>query len=116
MTTIKDANMLREYYELLTAGGNDAFNQKIKASIREYHKHQNETEKRLVLHDTGDSFIEVVNVPDDYKNAEDFYKDHVYIAPFRTYYDCTGRLFSEYHKHAIRQGRRVIYHFVGLDV
>lgn len=76
-------------------------------------------EQRIVKDYGLDGFIELVGFPIiclDYESAEEFFKEWLYIEPYRSAYDCTGKPFTSWYKIFERNGQFYAYHSVSFDV
>lgn len=88
----------------------------IKREIRVYVKKSNE---RKIIRNHYDSWIEVIVLPNwikSSKEAEWYFHDMIMMEYEPCEYDCTGQLFTRYHKIAERNGKFICYHFVCMDV
>lgn len=85
-----------------------------KKEIRDYFKR--DKDKAHLVKDYGiDGYIEKLIVPFDISDAELWFEEEVYIPSPNSYYDCTGRVFTGWHR-IYKQGERtVIYHRVCVD-
>lgn len=88
-----------------------------KRAIREYLTQDN-TRGNIIRSDY-DGYVELVEMPEDITNAEQaegWFEYHLEKEYVPSAYDCTGQLFTVWHKIFIRRGRYHVYHCVGIDV
>lgn len=66
----------------------------------------------------GDGYVEKITLPEQIETeevAKEFMEDMIWIEPYYTYYDCTGRPFSNWYKLFCRNGHWMAYHSVSYD-
>ena len=76
-------------------------------------------ERRPVKDDGIDGFVELVSIPDVFTTAQDadeFFKDFLYMSYRPSMYDCTGQAFTSWYKLFKRRGQFYAYHRVSFDV
>jgi len=119
---IRSKEDLKQAYELLYfCGANDKFSYQIKKDIRDYNRRADsrksaERSRRLMLVNYGiDGYTELLTVPAGVDPAE-FFENDVRIIPRPSAYDCTGQLFTAWHKVTNWNGAPVIIHHVGVDI
>ena len=89
-----------------------------KRRIREYHKHSdNEPEHRFLSHDY-DYGVEIVILPGDLtrEQVDKYYDLNMHRECMPSMYDCTGQIFTVWHR-VVRTGAGwKIYHGLAMDV
>ena len=118
----RDYKFALHYIELLKAyerpdcGGADHDSDEIirvKRAIREY---THRKPGNPVFCTTFDGYIEKIVMPyDNLEDNEEYFEECIYIEPYRTCYDCTGRPFTAWHTIVKQGGRFVCYHSIGYD-
>lgn len=112
-------------------GVSEEYLKQLKHDIRSY----NEVDKNIVDNgyfkyearyaysygDDDNGYVELITFPIDYfcdtiEEAEEFFKEWFYIVPYYTYYDCTGKPFTEWYHVFKRRGTWFAYHRVNYDI
>lgn len=89
---------------------------KLKQNIRQYT--QRKTDRRI-LHGDFDGYVELISCPgwvETDEDAEEWFVAKEYRPIVYSSYDCTGRLFTCWHKCKERNGKWICYHCVCADV
>ena len=66
-----------------------------------------------------DGYVEKITLPEEVETeeeAKEFMENCIWIEPYYTDYDCTGRPFSNWYKVFCRNGKWMAYHSVSFDV
>lgn len=76
--------------------------------------------RRHIIQDFGmDGYTELIEFPEifiTYDEASEFFRDFLYREYHPSAYDCTGQLFTNWHKLFFRRGHWCAYHSVAFDV
>lgn len=118
MITIKNDHDLRLAYSIVR-DFDSSITVDYKRNIRDYHKRNAETDRHIVKDYGIDGYVVLIELPEwieSHHEAREYFKEHEYIEPYYTYYDCTGRPFTSWYKVFERRGRWMAYHSVGFDV
>lgn len=90
---------------------------RLKLAIREFEKRNRESK---IVSDCGiDGYVELVELPyyiTDVEDAEEYFRENIYIEPYRSMYDCTGKPFTAWYRLFRRHGKYMAYHRVAFDV
>lgn len=84
----------------------------LKRSIRAY---QHKASDRRLIQCDYDGYVELVEVP-NVSDPEAWFDDNELLTYRPSAYDCTGQLFTVWHKFFRRNGRMMMYHRVAADV
>lgn len=84
----------------------------LKRSIRAY---QHKASDRRCIQCDYDGYVELVEVP-DVSDLEAWFDDNERLTYRPSAYDCTGQLFTVWHKFFRRNGHMMMYHRVAADV
>lgn len=104
-------------YRLLSADRNAAWIRELKENIRSYlHR---PIRGGAVVKDYGDGSAiilqelpETIQTPEE---ADEYFRENLYMECRPSMYDCTGQLFTHWYKIFRRRGRFMVYHSVGCD-
>lgn len=91
---------------------------KYKRDIRAYHK-DTEAKGRVIRDYEDGSEIVKVELPPDIvskEDAENFFNKYMRIEMRPSQYDCTGQLFTSWHRVFMVNGKYICYHCIGIDV
>lgn len=97
---------------------NDRIIKKLKEGIRDYFKRTDQRAERVIKWDS-ESVISLEELPETIKTeeaAEDWFCFHRYKEAIPSLYDCTGQLYTAWHKIFKRKGRYFVYHCICRDV
>ena len=113
--TITSYNQLEVAYEVLLLYTNNKKNNKpyvieLKKAIRNFHKRQEEKTKDIinVFDSDYDGYTKLQALPEyieTFEEAKEYFEEYLYIPVYRTYYDCTGKPFTSWHKICKRNNR-----------
>ena len=99
----------------LSLEGPAAFMRDLKESVRRYNR--NDVSDRKLITCDGESYIELVALPaDSIEEAEEYFKENEELHCPPSQYDCTGNLFTKWHKTVKRTDGFYVYHSVGADL
>lgn len=88
----------------------------IKRDIRAYQHEQDAQVTRSIVKDYGmDGYIELFELP-DVSDPEAYFEENERLVCAPSQYDCTGQVFTMWHKIFKRRGRYMVYHRVAIDV
>lgn len=119
---------LRFYNKLKNAAESEGLKKRLDAKIaekkHELRKNRREfynwgAERHVVKQFGIDGYIELIELPDTIKTADEaerYFMENEYVPAPNSAYDCTGRLFSGFHKIFLRRGRYMAYHRICFDV
>ena len=97
----------------------DALND-LKIEIRNFNRAQAAREERHIIDEDPDGYITRITLPttvQDAEEAERWFTETERIDYIPSPYDCTGQLFTRWHKTRKREdGRFICYHSIGYDV
>ena len=97
--------------------GTRAYSNDLKRAIRKY---TNRTKDRHLVKDYGiDGYVELIQLPanlSDFASAEEYFNSEERMVCIPSQYDCTGQLFTCWHKIFKRRDRFYAYHCIGVDV
>ena len=117
---IENNSDLRAAYNLLLLAGpfaNDDgikdYCNKIKRKIRAYNAMLDES-RDVIIHSDMDSVVELCEVPDGW-NPEEYFNQYLRQTYVPRDYDCTGQIYTFYHKIFVRRGKNMIYHVMHVD-
>ena len=126
MTVIRNDNDLRLAYEALHLVEKYVvdYNEKVVAKVKETKKAIRQYRDRpdqgaRVLESDFDSMTALIPLPEDIDDMEDaeYYFDHyLYRECAPSMYDCTGQIFTVWHRIIKRNGRFWCYHRTAMDV
>lgn len=88
-----------------------------KRAIREYLTQDN-TRGNIIRSDY-DGYVELAELPEDItdmETAEEYFNCYMRREYVPSQYDCTGQIFTRWHKLFIRRGRYHVYHGLAMDV
>lgn len=97
---------------------NNRIIKKLKCDIRDYFKRMNRKTARIIKWDS-DSEIWLEELPETITTkeaAEEWFMYHRYKEVMPSIYDCTGQLYTAWYKVFKRNGKYVVYHYIGRDV
>ena len=124
--TITSYNQLEVAYEVLLLYTNNKKNNKpyvieLKKAIRNFHKRQEEKTKDIinVFDSDYDGYTKLQALPEyieTFEEAKEYFEEYLYIPVYRTYYDCTGKPLTSWHKICKRNNRFYVYHRINYDV
>ncbi len=88
----------------------------IKREIRTYNHEQDAKPAHTIVKDYGmDGYIELYELP-DVSDPEAYFDENERLLYRPSQYDCTGQVFTAWHKIIKRRGRNMVYHRVAIDV
>lgn len=118
--------MIRDYEQMIKDGIkpiNEHANERlieVKRAVRAFFKRVTANAERHIVKDYGiDGYIELVEMPETVTTAEQaeaYFNANMEIPYHYTYYDCTGQLFTNWHKLVNRRGTWFVYHCIACDV
>ena len=76
-------------------------------------------ERRIVKEYGIDGYIELVSIPAVFENvseADEFFRDFIYLRAYPSVYDCTGKPFTGWYKLFKRNNQFYAYHRIAFDV
>lgn len=87
----------------------------LKRSIREY---RDRPTLNIIKEYGIDGFIELDALPEQIEtelDAEEYFEENMRLVCTPSQYDCTGQLFTSWHKLVKRRGRWYVYHAIACD-
>lgn len=76
-------------------------------------------ERRIVKEYGIDGYIELVSIPavfETVSEADEFFRDFIYLRAYPSVYDCTGKPFTGWYKLFKRNNQFYAYHRIAFDV
>ena len=134
MFNIKDNTTFKMGYEMLAVLEADEKGPSINNLISQlknelrYYAHRDNMEdvgmgfmvERRIIKEYGiDGYIELVGIPavfDNEKDANEFFKDFIFMECRPSIYDCTGQAFTSWYRLFKRNGQFCAYHRISFDV
>lgn len=136
MFNIKDKTSFKMGYEILATleaneQGNPAMTNnlipQLKKELRHYAHRDNlddvgmgfMVERRIVKEYGIDGYIELVSIPavfETVSEADEFFRDFIYLRAYLSVYDCTGKPFTGWYKLFKRNNQFYAYHRIAFDV
>lgn len=90
-----------------------------KREVREFLNRKTGAEKIIHSDDAYGYWVELAELPEDItdmETAEEYFNCYMRREYVPSQYDCTGQIFTRWHKVFIRRGRYHVYHGLAMDI